>query len=119
MASVRYKGFEYEIPGEYTNREMMLIENIAECRAADFYNALDEEGGQLKWGMIVAVSFIAMKRAGAKIPLDELLDADMDAIEFVGDPVPEVTPTDPLAVSGSKIEPEDTSATHDDAGGQP
>jgi len=80
---VRFNGFEYPIVDELTNREMMLVEKIAECNAAAFSRAFSRDyDDEPTWGMLCALAFVSIKRAGASIKVDDLLDATPEAIDF-------------------------------------
>lgn len=116
MASVKFRGMEYEIPNEWTNREAMEIERIAQCSMRDIAEAFKEEN--LRWGQVVAFSYLAMRRAGATVELKDVLDATPDDLEIVGDkpaePVQEGPSPNPLGANGGTSS--DTTETPADAG---
>lgn len=83
MAEVKFRGLGYELPFDLTNREMMDVERISGSSALEVHRALKRK--TLSWGMVVALMHIAMRRAGATIALDELLDAPMEDFDFEDD----------------------------------
>lgn len=98
MAKVKFRGFEYEIPGEYTNREMIRIEQVSGLSAFEIDSRL--RNNTLTYGAACAIAHIAISRAGAKISLDDLLDANVGELEIIGDePAPAVAEVTPLPAS--------------------
>ena len=92
-SKVKFKGFEYEIPEEFTNREMMEIEDISNKSAGEISDGIKKK--RLTWGATCAIAYAAMKRAGATVELDELLDASMGDIEIINPPATPATEATP------------------------
>lgn len=79
MAKISFKGLTYEIPSKFTNREMVEIEQISKRDIAEVYEMMEK--GRVSWGALMAILYVSMRRAGALVTLDEILDANPDAIE--------------------------------------
>lgn len=100
MAKVMINGVppfngDYELDlSFFTNRELHTIKVIAGVRAGEFEAAMEAGDNDL----MVAMTVIAVKRAGKQIPVDALWDAAAGTIEFdFSDEAPEADalPLDP------------------------
>lgn len=85
MASIIVNGRSYAVPESYTYREMGLIKRLAGLRSGEITDALKAGDTDL----IVALTIIAMRREGAEVSEDDLLDMDVSAISFDGGDEPE------------------------------
>ena len=102
MAKVIFYKREYEIPSDFTNREMMECEKISGLSAPVISKAI--VGGEAPWSLLIAWAWIAMQRAGTDATLDDLLDAKPDDLDWVNEEAeakeadagpPSQTPTEP------------------------
>lgn len=83
MAKTKFREVEYDIPEEFTNRELMEIERVSGVPASVVDAGLREK--EIHYATVVAWTWIAIKRSGAKVKLDELLDAPAGSIEWITD----------------------------------
>ena len=97
MPRIGYNGFEYDVPLQdtYTNREMIELERVSGHTFSDIAEMFEK--GRIAWAVLVATAWISVQRAGAKVTLNELLDAQLDAISWIGDTVPEEAADSPPA----------------------
>jgi hypothetical protein len=85
MPFAKFNGYEYEVPDpdDMTNAEMMEVEQVSGFMAGDIARAIRRR--TVPYSVIVAWTWIAMQRAGAKTQLDELLKAPMGSIDWITD----------------------------------
>lgn len=82
MAKIRFRDLEYEIP-EFTNRELMEIERVSGIPTSEVEAGLSR--GSVHYSTMMAWAWIAIKRSGATITLDELLDAPVGSVALLKD----------------------------------
>jgi hypothetical protein len=75
---ITFRGLGYELPDvdDLTNREMMDVERISGRDMAEIIQYVNEKR-PVPYSLIVAFAMIAIRRSGATITLDELLDAKL------------------------------------------
>ncbi len=72
----------YEMPNNFTFREMHLVKRITELRAGEIYPAL--QAGDTD--VVAAFAIIAVRRAKPWLDAEKLiLDSNIDTIEIIGD----------------------------------
>lgn len=104
MAKIRFRAAEYELPTEFTNREMIDIERVSGASAGQIYEAM--KAGHVSWAMIVALASTAIARGGGAVSLDELLDANLDDLELMPDTEePDAGPLDESAAESQAEKP--------------
>ena len=84
----------FDIPEEFTLREMKVIKNISGLLPGQIEDAL--ENGDTS--VIAALVVVSANRSGKRLTEDMVLDWTLSDLEFVGDEEEEVTEdvTDPL-----------------------
>lgn len=86
----------FDIPEEFTLREMKVIKNISGLLPGQIEDAL--ENGDTS--VIAALVVVSANRSGKRLTEDMVLDWTLSDLEFLGDEEEEVTEevTDPLEV---------------------
>jgi hypothetical protein len=86
----------FDIPEEFTLREMKVIKNISGLLPGQIEDAL--ENGDTS--VIAALVVVSANRSGKRLTEDMVLDWTLSDLEFVGEEEEEVTEevTDPLEV---------------------
>lgn len=87
-ATVVVDGRSYDIPDSFTYREMSVIKKLSGIRAGEIAAALEAGDTDL----IVAITVIAMRRAGNNVSDDFLFDLPADGIQIVGEPEADANP---------------------------
>ena len=70
--------YDLDLDDRFTYGELSLIKKIAGARGAEISEAM--EAGDMD--IIVALTMVALKRAGQEVPVSRLMDAKVGAIEF-------------------------------------
>ena len=83
MAQTKFRGVEYDIPDEFTNRELMEIEHVSGIPTSVVERGILE--GAVHYSTLVAWTWVAIKRAGANVTLNALLDAPVGSITWIKD----------------------------------
>lgn len=120
MPKIRFKELEYDAPGidDFTNREMMDVERISGHEAAEIFEMVQRR--QFSFSVVVAIAHIAIRRSGATVTLDEILDAKMSDFEIVADTALEASADPgPLLEDAASIPDADTEAVLVTNGDQP
>lgn len=94
--TVKFRGFDYDLPEEFTRREVVEIEQLTGVPVAEWRG---------RYSVVVAMAAIAMKRAGAKITYDELLDSD-DELEVDFEDESDIPKAPGEAAASEEPEPE-------------
>ena len=94
MSDVIVDGKTYAIPDSFTYREMGTIKQISGVRAGHIADALEHGDTDL----IVAITVVAMRRAGHDVDADYIFDLDSSAIEIRADE-PEVDDSPPAVAA--------------------
>ena len=78
MAHIVFKDLRYRLPEEYTSRELILMEQVSGLTVGEIDAHIKR--GVASWGLLCAMAHVAMKRAGATVSLDDLLDAPVNVL---------------------------------------
>lgn len=100
--NITINGREYEVSPPFTNRELHLVKQIANVRAGEFFAALAAGDTDV----VVALSHIALRRAGATRPtLDELWELPATALKLEIPDLPDEDPdpTTAAAAGGNEL----------------
>lgn len=90
MSKVVVDGREYPMPESFTYRELGLVKQISGLGAAELPKAIEKGDSDL----MVAMTLIAMHRAGHKADVDFLMDMQVGAITFIDDDEEAASPPD-------------------------
>lgn len=94
---IGFKGFKYEFITEHTNREIVELEQLTQLPAADLSVMI--QTGRWSWTAILGLLYISMRRSGATITWDAILDADPDDVTLPTEDEAEEEAAGPLAES--------------------
>ena len=78
---VKIDNAPYEVPTDFTYRELGLIKRVSGLRPAELEDALPLGDAEC----LIAVAVISAQRAGVELDADDLLDRPAGAITFEGD----------------------------------
>lgn len=81
MARVVFRGMKYEIPEEFTHRELGFIKQIAKVAPKDLAKTLREGDAEF----IAVLGWISARRAGATLTVDDFLDSTLGEIDIEDD----------------------------------
>jgi len=107
VAEIKIGKKTYPIPADlsFTYRELGIIKRISGVRSREFQDAIDAGDTDL----MVAFAVISARRAGDNLDVEELLDGDIDSIQFIADDV----------VEGDVVPPAETATVEPSSGGPP
>lgn len=74
MAAIKFDGCDYPVPDEFTNRELIQIEDLSGHKWG--------EPGGIAWGTLLAMLVVSAARVGTVITYEALLDLPQSAIEW-------------------------------------